>query len=125
MWDDKLANLQGVFTDEYKYQLPDADKGKKHRHGQASFSSRREAKHRDRRIVVKTTYRIEIDGKPIHAHIGVADDGSVHCHGIPNYSTGSALDLARALIDADSYGGVLMPGGDDMDDQLDDHGGHR
>ena len=32
--------------------------------------------------------------------MGVADDGTVHYHGLPNYADGSAVDLLRRLIDA-------------------------
>lgn len=70
-----------------------------HHHGRASFSSTRKATHLGREIKVRTTYRIEIDGEPITAHVKVSDEGWVHCHGLPNYAATSALDLARRLVE--------------------------
>ena len=43
---------------------------------------------------------MEIEGEPLTLHTVVLDDGTVHCHGLPNYSFRSAIDLAKALIDA-------------------------
>jgi hypothetical protein len=92
------------------YRMPDS-------HGRkTSFSSTRKAVYRGRDIRVRTTYRIEIDGKPLTMHTYVLDDGTVHCHGLPNYSFPSALDLVRALIDA-------MPLAHVARDELGGHGG--
>ena len=65
-----------------------------------AMDSVREAVHRGRHIVVKTHYDITIDGKPLGAHLGVSDDGSVHYHGLPNYAFASMMDLVRKVIDA-------------------------
>lgn len=59
----------------------------------------REANYHGHRIVVRTTYRVEIDGVPITGHLGVSDDGQVHYHAVPNVAYASALDLLKALID--------------------------
>ena len=64
------------------------------------MSAVREAMHRGRHIVVKTRYEVTIDGEPLGSHVGVADDGSVHCHGLPNYAFRSMMDLTRQVIDA-------------------------
>ena len=112
---------------DFELTLPDGYTPSGHHHGaQKSFSSTRSATHRGRQIKVRTTYRIEIDGAPLTMHTMVLDDGTVHCHGLPNYAFRSALDMARALIDAqmlahepkDELGGGAE-GGDHMD-----HGGH-
>ena len=51
------------------------------------------------RIVVRTTYEIEVDGRPVTGHLGVANDGRVHYHPTPNLSYASAVDLVKSLID--------------------------
>jgi len=58
--------------------------------------------------VVRTRYRVEVDGRPLDGHLAVTDDGSVHYHPLPNYSFGSALDLVRQVIDSfpDDFDGV-------------------
>lgn len=85
----------------YYLVLPDGYKASGHQHGsQESFTSTRTAVYRDHRIKIRTTYRIEIDGKPLRMHTEVLDDGTVHCHGLPNYSFPSAMDLARSIVDA-------------------------
>lgn len=72
---------------------------KDHKH-KTSFTSTRKAVYRGKTIKVRTTYRIEIDDEPLMVHTMVLDDGTVHCHGLPNYAFASALDLARAIIDS-------------------------
>ncbi len=90
------------------------------RHGhQKSFTSTREALHRGHRIKVRTTYVIEIDDEPLTVHTQVMDDGSVHCHGLPNYAFTSAIDMVRAVVDADrltSYARDDLGGGGDGHD---------
>ena len=41
---------------------------------------------RGHRIVIRTTYEIEVDGQPVSGHLGVAKDGRVHYHPVPNLS---------------------------------------
>ena len=43
----------------------------------------READYEGHHIVIRTTYQIEVDGKPVTGHMGVTDDGKVHYHPIP------------------------------------------
>lgn len=87
-----------------------------HEHPEA-FTTVREATHRDKTIEIHTTYRILIDGEPLLAHTSVLDDGTVHCHGLPQYSFLSAMDMARKIIDASD---VELP-----DDELgEDHTKH-
>ena len=77
--------------------------GAHHNTSQKTFTSTRTARYRGRKIKVKTTYRIEIDDVPVTQHTMVMDDGRVHCHGLPNYSFLSAIDLARSMIDTARY----------------------
>ena len=85
---------------------------------QETFTSTRTALHRGHRIKIKTTYRIEIDDKPLTLHTMVMDDGSVHCHGLPNYSFPSAIDLAKSIIDAASLASIDV-------DQIGEGNGHH
>ena len=66
-------------------------------HGPAEIV--REAEYNGHKIVVKTTYRIEVDGTPVTGHMGVSNDGQVHYHAVPNMSFASAIDLVKVLID--------------------------
>jgi acetamidase/formamidase len=59
----------------------------------------REATYQGHRIVIRTTYEIEVDGEPVSGHLGVANDGRVHYHPVPNLSFPSAVDLVKTLID--------------------------
>ena len=67
-------------------------------HGE-SMGSVREASYRGHRIVIRTTYQIEVDGRPIQGHMGVTNDGQVYYHGVPNVGFASAVDLVKQLID--------------------------
>ncbi|CAJ59207.1 MULTISPECIES: hypothetical protein [Frankia] len=49
-------------------------------------------------VVVTTTYEITVDGRPLDVHIGLSNDGSAHCHGLPAYQLPSLVDLVRVLI---------------------------
>ncbi|HEX2064907.1 MAG TPA: hypothetical protein VHE80_10860 [Acidimicrobiales bacterium] len=69
-----------------------------HEHGPVQ-TVRRDS-YRGHYIVVRTTYEIEVDGRPVRGHLGVGNDGQVHYHALPNYSFDSALDLVRQLIDS-------------------------
>ncbi len=102
-----------------------------HRH-QTSFTSTRTARHRGHSIKVRTTYRVEIDSEPLTLHTVVLDDGTVHCHGLPNYSFRSAIDLAKALIDATPLAkidvdeiGRVAPIHHDDGDPLEPHAGRQ
>ena len=63
------------------------------------MESTREATYHGHHIVIRTTYRIEVDGMPIEGHLGVTNDGQVHYHAVPNLSFASAVDLVKQLID--------------------------
>jgi hypothetical protein len=72
---------------------------RQHGHGGGSESVREEI-YRGHRIVVRTTYSVEVDGVPVEGHLGVTNDGQVHYHAVPNLGFSSAIDLVKKLIDA-------------------------
>ena len=83
-----------------KYARKSASKLQKEPHGTHKASeSVRETDYKGHHIKIRTTYRIEVDGKPVRAHIGVTQDGRVHYHPIPNASYASAIDMVKRLID--------------------------
>ena len=59
----------------------------------------READYKGHHIVVRTTYQVEVDGKPLMGHMGVSNDGDVHYHPVPNLQFASALDMVKKIID--------------------------
>jgi hypothetical protein len=62
-------------------------------------SSVRRAEHAGHRLEIHTHYRILIDGQEFPDPIHVADDGTVHYHGIPQYSAPSAVDLVKVIAE--------------------------
>ena len=68
-------------------------------HAGHDTSSVRTAEHNGHHIVVQTTYKITIDGKPFNARLGVTNGGTVHYHGMPNAGFASAIDLVKSIID--------------------------
>jgi hypothetical protein len=69
-----------------------------HEHGPTS--SVRTADYLGHTITIRTTYEVEIDGTRIAVPFHVGDDGQVTCHAVPAYSSPTALDVARRIIDA-------------------------
>src|SRR5574340_1028146 len=69
----------------------------KHQH--MASETIRGADYEGHHIVVRTTYQLEVDGKPVMGHMGVTDDGKVHYHPVPTISFASALDMVKQLID--------------------------
>lgn len=82
-----------------KLELPDGYTVPHKQSASDTFSTVRETYYQGKYIRVETTHRIIIDNKPVTSHTGVLNDGSVYCHGFPNHSFPSALDLARMLVD--------------------------
>ena len=87
-------------------------------HAHGGTDSVRQADYKGHHVVITTTYEITIDGKPFTAALGVANDGRVHYHGMPNVGFDSAIDLMKAVID--TFSGDFGGG-----DHGDDHGGHQ
>lgn len=86
-------------------------------HHSGALESIRRAEHKGHRIVIKTTYEITVDGKPLATHVHVTNDGKLHSHALPNYVFASAVDLIRTIVD-------LFPGEFPSGDHGADHGGH-
>ena len=86
-----------------------AKKAQQMHHGEAAVT--RETDYKNHHIVVRTTYEIEVDGKPLMGHMGVNDAGDVHYHPIPNLSFPSALDMVKKIIDVypDDFGPNAAP----------------
>ena len=59
----------------------------------------RRVEHAGHRMEVHTHYRIFIDGQEFPDPIHVADDGTVHYHGLPQYSAASAVDLVKVIAE--------------------------
>lgn len=83
----------------------------------------RTAEHNGHTIQIETTYRILIDGEEFPDPIHVQDDGTVHYHGLPQYSTASAVDLLKIVVDKMADDSEVPPliGGPRADDG---HAGH-
>lgn len=89
-----------------------------HQHAHQSTSIRR-AEHNGHTIEIVTSYELRIDGEPLRGHMGVNADGTVHYHGIPNYSTESAVDLMKQVVDSfpDDYVRPARPPRVETDDR--------
>jgi hypothetical protein len=68
-------------------------------HGHDHGMSVRETYYKGRRIVIRTTYDVTVDGKKFDAALGVSNSGQVHYHGMPNVGFDSAIDLMKSVID--------------------------
>ncbi|MDH3731561.1 MAG: hypothetical protein OES13_10660 [Acidimicrobiia bacterium] len=67
-----------------------------HRGHRGSVRTRR---YRDHVIEIVAHYEITIDGEPWNQHVQVMDDGTVHYHGMPQYSPPSLVDLMERVVD--------------------------
>ena len=85
---------------EHRIELPVGYTVHHGNHG-GPFTTEREDQYCGKRIVVRTTYEITVDGRHLDAHMLVMDDGSVHYHGLPNYSFRSAMEMVRYAIDSE------------------------
>ena len=108
------------------YVAKSADKVRKIQeqpHGQG-MQSVREAEYKGHRIVVRTHYEFEVDGKMVMGHVGVTNDGQVHYHPVPNVSFASAVELVKQLIDIfpDDFKKKRQPGKVDHGDHGDKEG---
>ncbi len=66
---------------------------------EGGITSIRYAEHNGHKIVIKTTYEIEVDGVPFRGHVSVDDSGRLQCHAIPYDSYASAVEFVKHLID--------------------------
>lgn len=79
--------------------------------------------HDGHEVVIETHYRITIDGTEFKDHLTVDPNGSVHYHGLPQYSAPSAVDVMKAIVSRLSVGDRPAPleSGQPVHDG---HGGH-
>jgi hypothetical protein len=59
----------------------------------------RELTYEGHHIRIVTSYRIELDGRPIIGHFLVNNAGQVHYHAIPNQEFPSAVDVMKRIVD--------------------------
>jgi hypothetical protein len=78
---------------KYVAELPRAP----HAHGPIEII--RKDDYNGHQIVIKTTYDISVDGQPLGGHMGLANDGRIMSHALPNFVFGSAVEMVRRLID--------------------------
>ncbi|KJE22306.1 hypothetical protein FF36_03375 [Frankia torreyi] len=93
MQPDIADPTQPAFLATYLAGLPQPD----HDHAGPARSVR-EDDFDGHHVVITTTYEITVDGQPLNVHIGLSNDGSAHCHGLPAYQLPSLVDLVRVLI---------------------------
>jgi hypothetical protein len=82
------------------------------------MTSVREFAHAGHVVKITTSYRVEVDGHPIRAHLSVDEDGQVYTHATPFITYASASDLMKAVIDA-------YPDSFSHDDHERPHHGHN
>jgi hypothetical protein len=108
---------------QYAPRIEHGDVPAGHEHHAQGIETVREDTYRGHRIVIRTTYEIEVDGRSVTGHIALTNDGRVHYHPMPNISFGSAVDMVKQLINAfpDDF---PAPDGGDGHDEHDEHDGH-
>lgn len=94
---EKLGTLAAPLG-KGEVQPPDGYVPAHHGHGDSATSIRR-ATHCGREIEIHTTYKILVDGEPVREHIVALEDGTIHYHGLPNYSFPSAVEMARRIVE--------------------------
>lgn len=87
-------------------------------HGHHADTGVREFTHNGHVVRIVTTYQVEVDGKPVQAHLSVDEDGKVYTHATPFVSYDSAVELMKAVISAypDAFSGA---------DDSGSHSGHH
>lgn len=80
---------------------------------EAHHPSVRTFHHAGHDVVIETSYRITIDGVVFPDHLQVGVDGRVHYHGLPQYSSPSAVDLMKVVVEhlSDDEAPPLIGGG--------------
>ncbi len=97
MTDDDGVRIADVR--EYASQIK-RNRPKMEMHHSHGIETIREDDYKGHHIVVRTSYEIEVDGKPITGHMALTNDGRVHYHAVPNVSFPSSIALVHQLIDA-------------------------
>ncbi len=97
--DAALAELDELSSRKQKVLQRYQQAEQSHHQHNANTTVRADA-HKGHKIELRTTYELYIDGQLLNLHLGVMQDGQVHCHSIPNYSSASGIDVIKAVIDA-------------------------
>ena len=63
------------------------------------IESVREANYQGHKITIKTTYRLEVDGRVFDVPLILDNAGNLQCHSLPNYQFVSAIDMVKQLIE--------------------------
>lgn len=91
---ESFANIRSPRSlAEYLAGLP-----RQYEHPHDHMQSIRHDEFRGHEIKITTEYTIEVDGSPLSLHIGISNDGTAHCHGLPAYKFHSLVGLVKALI---------------------------
>lgn len=69
-------------------------------HAPQALTSVRKSEHAGHAIEIRTHYEIRVDGRPLRGHFTVDNTGRVSCHALPTYSSPSAIDLVKQIIDS-------------------------
>lgn len=87
----------------------------------------REFSHAGHVVKIITTYRVEVDGRPVQAHLSVDEDGRVYTHATPFVTYSSAVDLMKSVVDAypTAFADAGGHGGHPDDGHDDGHRGAR
>jgi hypothetical protein len=96
---DKLGRLAPLARYAQKAMKPMPGQAGRGAMARRRMSSVREADHNGHHIVIRTHYEISVDGKKLAAPFAVDDDGKVICHALPNYTSASAVELVKQIVD--------------------------
>lgn len=69
-----------------------------HMGGGGETETVRDSTHEGHKITIRTTYRIEVDGRLFDVPLMLDNAGNLQCHSLPNYQFGSAIDMVKQLI---------------------------
>ncbi len=82
-----------------RYAAVNAATGQTSHHHHPEMETIRQVNYKGHDIVIRTSYKIEVDGKPITGHVLVGNDGRVHYHAVPNQTFASAITMVKRLIE--------------------------
>ena len=84
-----------------KSAIPRRRRAKAHGdHAPQALTSVRKSEHAGHVIEIRTHYDIRVDGRPLRGHFTVDNTGRVSCHALPTYSSPSAIELVKQIIDS-------------------------
>ncbi len=112
-----LPTLESIAS-YVKKNVPAAKAALKMHHGDEAQVETEE--YNGHKIVIRTTYHIEVDGTPLMGHLSVDSNGHVESHALPNYEFTTPMNFVKKLIDefpqdftgqgGHGHGGMKMTG---------------